>query len=53
MKRKLIPVVSRVPEDLYNQLKEHAQEEQRAVSKQVVYIVKQYFENNKEEKMYQ
>lgn len=39
----------RVPEDLWNELKEIANKEERSINSQLVYIIKKYIEEKKKE----
>lgn len=39
----------RVPEDLWNDLKKIANKEERSMNSQIIYIIKKYIEENKNE----
>ena len=39
----------RVPEDLWNELKEIADKEERSINSQLIYIIKKYIEEAKKE----
>lgn len=39
----------RVPEDLWNDLKKIANKEERSINSQIIYIIKKYIEENKNE----